>query len=59
MPEWNQAPNASPSSLDNVIENILLKLKALKGGTLLVLVAFAVVAVVWTGWFTVQPDERI
>jgi len=58
MPEWNQSPGGSPPSLDDVLEKIRLKLEGFKGRPVLILVAVAVVVtVLWTAWFTVQPEE--
>jgi membrane protease subunit HflK len=57
MPEWNQSPGGSPPSLDDVLEKIQLKLKGFKSGPVLILVAVVVVIVLWTAWFTVQPEE--
>jgi membrane protease subunit HflK len=58
MPEWNQSPGGSTPSLDDVLEKIQLKLKGFKGVPALILVAvMVVVTVLWTAWFTVQPEE--
>jgi membrane protease subunit HflK len=58
MPEWNQSPGGLPQSLDEVLEKIRQKLEGFKGGPVLILVAVAVVVtIVWTAWFTVQPEE--
>jgi membrane protease subunit HflK len=58
MPEWNQSPGGSPPPLDEVLEKIRLKLKGIKGVSVLILVAVVVVVtVLWTAWFTVQPEE--
>jgi len=62
MPEWNQTPGGSPPSLDDVLEKIRLglkgfRLKGFKGSPILILVAVVVVTVLWTAWFTVQPEE--
>ena len=58
MPEWNQSPGGSPLSLDDVLEKIQLKLAGFKNAPVLILVAVGVVVfVLWTAWFTVQPEE--
>ena len=58
MPEWNQTPEGIPQSVDEVVEKIRLKLKGFKGGPVLILAAvLGVVIVLWTAWFTVQPEE--
>ena len=62
MPEWNQSPGGSPPSLDEVLEKITqglkgFKLKGFKGSPVFILVAVVVVIVLWTAWFTVQPEE--
>jgi membrane protease subunit HflK len=58
MPEWNQSPGGSPTSLDDVLEKFQLKLKGFKGGPVLILAAVVVVFIIgWTAWFTVQPEE--
>ncbi|MDZ7831473.1 MAG: FtsH protease activity modulator HflK [Desulfobacterales bacterium] len=57
MTEWNQPPGGSAPSLEEVLEKIRQEFKKFKGGTLLILAAVVVVAVFWTAWFTVQPEE--
>ena len=58
MPEWKQPPGGSSQSLDDTLDKILLKLKGFKGGPVLIVVAvFGIVAIFWTAWFTVQPEE--
>ncbi len=58
MPEWNQSPGGSPQSLDDVLEIIRLKFERFKRVPVLILAAIAaVVIVLWTTWFTVQPEE--
>jgi membrane protease subunit HflK len=58
MPEWNQSPGGSPQSLDDVLEKIRMKLEEFKGAPVLILFAVVVVAtILWTAWFTVQPEE--
>ena len=55
MSEWNQPPG-SPS-LDDVFEKIRLIFGRFKGGPALILGAVVIVAILWTTWFTVQPEE--
>jgi modulator of FtsH protease HflK len=44
--------------LDDVLEKIRQKLEGFKGRPVLILVAVAVVVtILWTAWFTVQPEE--
>ncbi len=57
MPEWNQFPRGSPPSLDDILEKIKLKLEGFKGGPVLIGAVVVVVAIFWTAWFTVQPEE--
>ena len=58
MPESNQFPGGATPSLEEVLEKIRLKLKGLKGGLVLILVAVVVVVTIfWGAWFTVQPEE--
>jgi membrane protease subunit HflK len=57
MAEWNQPPGGSTPTLDDVLEKIRQQFTRFKGGPLLILVAGAVVVVLWTAWFTVQPEE--
>jgi membrane protease subunit HflK len=58
MPAWNQSPGGSPPALDDILEKIRLNLKGFKGSPVLILVAVVVVVtVLWTAWFTVQPEE--
>ncbi len=58
MPEQNQPPGGSTPTLEDVLEKIQQHLKRFKGGPIIVLVAGVVVVVVlWTAWFTVQPEE--
>ncbi len=58
MAEWNEFPGGGTPSLEEALEKILEKLKGFKGGPALILVAvLAIVAVFWTAWFTVQPEE--
>ena len=58
MPEWNQSPGGSPPALGDILEKIRLKLEGFKGAPFLILGAVAVVVIIlWTAWFTVQPEE--
>jgi cell division protease FtsH len=57
MTEWNQPQGASTPTLEYVLEKIQQQFKRFKGGPLLILVAVVVVMVLWTAWFTVQPEE--
>jgi membrane protease subunit HflK len=57
MTEWNQPPGGSTPTLDDVLEKIRQQFKRFKGGPVLILVAGVVVMVLWTAWFTVQPEE--
>jgi membrane protease subunit HflK len=43
--------------LEDVLEKIRQQFKRFKGGPLLILAAGVVVMVLWTAWFTVQPEE--
>jgi membrane protease subunit HflK len=57
MPEWNQPPGGSTPTLDDILEKIRKHFKRFKGGPVLILAVVVVLAVVWTAWFTVQPEE--
>jgi membrane protease subunit HflK len=57
MTEWDQPPGGSTPTLEDALEKIRQQLKRFKGGPLLILVAVVVVIVLWTAWFTVQPEE--
>ena len=58
MMEWNQPPGGSKPELDDVLKKIRKQFERFKGGPVLILVAGVVVMVVlWTAWFTVQPEE--
>jgi membrane protease subunit HflK len=57
MTEQNQPPGGSTPTLVNVLEKILQQFNRFKGGPIIVLVAGLVVVVLWTAWFTVQPEE--
>jgi membrane protease subunit HflK len=56
--EQNQPPGGSKTNLDDVLNKIPQQLKKFKGGPVFILVvAVVVVVVLWTAWFTVQPEE--
>ena len=58
MTEGYQSPGGSEPTLDDMLNKILQQLKRFKGGPVFILVAGVVVVVVlWTAWFTVQPEE--
>ena len=58
MPDFNRYPERSQHSFDDMLETIELKLKKFKGGGIFILVAVVVlVIIIWTAWFTVQPEE--
>ena len=57
MTEWNQPPGGSKTTLDDVLNKIPQQFKKFKGGPVFILVAVVVVVVLWTAWFTVQPEE--
>jgi len=57
MTEWNRFPGGSTQGLEEVLEKIKEQLKRFKGGPVSILAAVLVVAVFWTAWFTVQPEE--
>jgi membrane protease subunit HflK len=43
--------------LEDILEKIRQQFKRFKGGPALILAAVVVAVVVWTAWFTVQPEE--
>ncbi|MCF8105513.1 MAG: FtsH protease activity modulator HflK [Desulfohalobiaceae bacterium] len=57
MNEWNQSPGGSSQTFEEVVERIRHQLKAFKGRSSLIIAALVLVAVFWTAWFTVQPEE--
>ena len=58
MTEWNQPPGGAPPALEEVLEIIRQQFKKFKGGPVLILaVVLVAVVVLWTAWFTVQPEE--
>jgi membrane protease subunit HflK len=57
MNEWNQPPGGSPPTFEEVAAKIQQKFKEFRGRSVLIIAALAVVAVFWTTWFTVQPEE--
>jgi membrane protease subunit HflK len=57
MTEFDRPPRGSVPTLEHVLEKIGQQFKRFKGGPVLILVAVVVVMVLWTAWFTVQPEE--
>ena len=57
MNEWNQPPGGAPPTFEEVAAKIGQQFKAYKSLAALILAAFVLVAVFWTAWFTVQPEE--
>ena len=58
MSKWNQFPGGSEQSLDDILQQAQQQLKRFKGAPVLILAAVAVVGIiVWTAWFTLQPEE--
>ena len=57
MTEWNHPPGGPKPTLDDVLKKILQQFKRFKGGPVFILLAGVVVVVLWTAWFTVQPEE--
>jgi membrane protease subunit HflK len=57
MNEWNQPPGGSPPTFEEVAAKIRQQFIAFKGRSALIIAALVVVAVFWTAWFTVQPEE--
>ncbi|MCF8111514.1 MAG: HflK protein, partial [Desulfobacteraceae bacterium] len=57
MNEWNQPPGGSPPTFEEVAAKIRQQFKIYKGRSALILAVLVVVAVFWTAWFTVQPEE--
>lgn len=57
MAEWNQPPSVSPPTLEDVVDKIRQRFKRITGGPLLILVASVAAMVLWTAWYTVQPEE--
>ncbi len=57
MTDWNQSPGGSTPTLEDILEKIRQQFKRFKGGPALILAAVVVAVVVWTAWFTVQPEE--
>jgi modulator of FtsH protease HflK len=56
MPGWNPQ-GGSPPSIEEMLEKVRQQLKRFKGGPVLIVAAVVVVVVLWTSWFTVQPEE--
>ena len=57
MTEENTPPGGSKPALNGVLKEILQQFNRFKGGPILILVAGVMVVVLWTSWFTVQPEE--
>ncbi len=58
MPEWNQSPRGSPQSWDEVMQIVRQKIEGFNGGPVLILAAVVgLVMILWTTWFTVQPEQ--
>ena len=43
--------------MDELLDNIRQQIKRFKGGPVLILAALVVMVILWTAWFTVQPEE--
>ncbi|MFO7816719.1 MAG: FtsH protease activity modulator HflK [Thermodesulfobacteriota bacterium] len=57
MNGWNQPPGGSAPSFEEVMEKIKHRLQAFKGRSSLIIAALVLVALFWSVWFTVQPEE--
>lgn len=57
MTERNQRPGRSTPTLEEVLEKIQERFARFNVGPVLILVVVVVGAVLWTSWFTVQPEE--
>ena len=58
MVEGDFRPPGQLPPLDEVIEKVLQQLRGFRGGPMVILVAVVVgLILVWTVWFTVQPEE--
>ncbi|WP_319577858.1 SPFH domain-containing protein [uncultured Desulfobacter sp.] len=62
MTDLNHPPGGSTPTFDDLLKKNLKQFEKFKGGPVLILVAGVVVVVVlvvvlWTAWFTVQPEE--
>nr|WP_320014278.1 FtsH protease activity modulator HflK [uncultured Desulfobacter sp.] len=57
MIEQNHPPEGSKPTLSDVLKEILQQFNRFKGGPVLILVVGVIVVVLWTAWFTVQPEE--
>lgn len=57
MTEENTPPGGSKPALNGVLKEILQQFNKFKGGPILILVVGVIVVVLWTSWFTVQPEE--
>ncbi len=56
MTEWNQPPGEQSPTLEDMLEKIRRMFQNFKGGLFLIVIIVAA-AVLWTAWFTVQPEE--
>jgi membrane protease subunit HflK len=51
-------PQGQPPSLEEVIAKVLQQWRGFRGGPILIFIAVVVVLILlWTVWFTVQPEE--
>jgi membrane protease subunit HflK len=58
MPGLNESTNDLQNALNDALENIRRTFKKFKRGPALMLIAaLALVVILWTAWFTVQPEE--
>ena len=57
MTEQNQRPGRSTPTLEDILEKIQQRFARFNVGPVLILVIVVVAAVIWTAWFTVQPEE--
>ncbi len=57
MGEWNQSPAGSMPTLEDTLEKARQQFKRFKGGPFLILAIVVLVALFWTTWFTVQPEQ--
>jgi membrane protease subunit HflK len=58
MADEDFRPQGEILSFEEIVEKGLQKLRGLRGGPIVILIAVVVVAsLIWTLWFTVQPEE--
>ena len=57
MTEWYQSSGGSTLTLDEILDKIRQQFKRFKGGPIILLAAIVVVILLWSVWFTVQPEE--